>query len=64
MITELQTVFDQHNELIRFVRTALDPIPVDNYSVVVIAYTKNDKMHQLFMNWRSLWLAENLTHVI
>ena len=37
IVAALQTLFDQHNELIRLFRTALQQMPADNYTVVVRA---------------------------
>jgi len=68
IVAALQTLFDQHNELIRVFRIALNQMPADKYRVLVKAdktpngQHENDTMHQQLMKW--LWLAKNLTRVI
>lgn len=37
IVTELQTFFDQHNELIRLFKTALERMPADDYTIVIKA---------------------------
>jgi hypothetical protein len=37
IVAALQTLFDQHNELVRLFRIALEQMPADNYAVVVRA---------------------------
>jgi len=38
IVTALQTLFDQHNKLIRLFRTALNQMPFDDYKIVDRAY--------------------------
>ena len=46
IVAALQTLFDQHNELIRLFRTALEQMPTDDYTIVVRADKTPVGQHQ------------------
>lgn len=46
IVSELQTLFDQHNEIIRLFRTALEQMPTYDYSVVIRADKTPVGQHQ------------------
>jgi len=46
IVAALQTLFDQHNELIRLFRSALNQIPADDYRVVVRADQRPLSQHE------------------
>lgn len=46
IVAALQTLFDQHNELIRLFRTALEQMPADDYTIVIKADKTPVGQHQ------------------